>query len=176
VFGSKLLRSVCTGLSLVALAAGCDDGTTKRARPRHSSPGDARGQPAAFTMPNGSFAVAQLPPGFSVWREPRHGNGPIPGTSFDAQDFVNVSGKQKFTVSVHRGTPASMWTAPDRPPNPMSSSRKVQGRDTYFIDMGISLQREVMWVVDATTLGYVIGNNVTDDELLSVAEAVHVSK
>jgi hypothetical protein len=175
VLGGKVLRLACAGPVVVAVAIGCSSATGER--PGHSSSGGARGQPApVFTMANGSFSVAQIPPGFRAWRDPRHEEGPIPGTSYDAQDFLNDSAKQKFTISVHRRMSVALFTDPTQTLHPVRSDRDVHGRATYVASNDISLQREVIWVVDPTTLAYVIGNNLTDADLFAVAEAVQVSE
>ena len=176
--GGRMLRLVGAGVGLVAMAVGCGHSTTVgEARTDHVSHTAATAsRPPEITMPNGSFSLAQVPAGFRAWRHPRHEDGPIPGTSYDAQDFLNNSAKQKFTVSVHRGVPVAFWTDPNRAPNPVPSPRKIQGRETYSINMGISLQREFAWVINPSTLAYVIGSNMTDDQLLSVAEGVQVSQ
>jgi hypothetical protein len=174
--GRQILRLAGVGIALVALGTGCGHATSVDVRSRKAARPAARpAGPPAYSTPNGSFSVDRLPPSFRAWRDQRHGEGPVPGTSFDAQDFLSESAQQKFTVSVHRGISVGILTDTERFPNPAPSARKVQGRETFSAFNGISLQREIIWVVDPSTLAYVIGNEMTDDDLFFVAEGVRVS-
>jgi len=175
VAGWRILRVTAASISLVALTAACGHTTSPDAESGDNPRRAAQAESApAFTAQNGSFSVAELPRGFSVWRATRHADGPAAGQSYDAQDFLNASAQQKFTVSVHRNIDIGIFTDPAQTLHPVPSDHKVQGRDTYSAVNELSQQREIFWVVDSTTLAYVIGNNMTDDELLAIAEGVHV--
>jgi hypothetical protein len=171
--GRRILRLAAAGTSLVALAAACGQTATRGESTKAAA---QPGAEPAYTAQNGSFSVAIVPRGFTARRAMRHVDGPIVGQSYDAQDFLNESAMKKFTVTVHHNSDVALFTDPTQTLHPMPSDRKVQGRNTYSAFNGLSQQREIFWVIDAATLAYVIGSNMTDDELLAVAEGVRISQ
>ena len=53
------------------------------------------------------------------------------------------------------------------------SSRKIQGKPTRIGDRPTN-ERQLGWVVDASTVAFVTGYQVTDDALFAFAENVEV--
>jgi hypothetical protein len=90
--------------------------------------------------------------------------------TLDSQAFVTESTPQRINVSVIRGAPAEKVLDPNAYAN---SSRKVQGKTTRIGDRPTN-ERQLGWVVDASTVAFVTGYQVTDNALYAFAENVEV--
>jgi len=100
---------------------------------------------------------------------PGHVTGPIPGTTNDAQYFLNTPARQSFVMAVYRGGPMvkSPWLLPNK--------QTVHGAVTYVGTNPITHQREFNWVVGPTTSAFVGGTRMTDSVLLRIADSMVVA-
>jgi hypothetical protein len=165
------LATLCITLGVAACSLGADNSA---ARARHDSSQDQRTTAPVFDTTTGGFSIAKLPDGFASSRELHHVEGPEPGASYDAQEFINESAGELLTVSVHRGLPADAALHSNSAITPVASKRKVHGSETFLATSELTQQREVAWIVGDSTVAYVIGNNMSDDELLAIARRVTV--
>ncbi len=90
--------------------------------------------------------------------------------TLDFQSFVTESTPQRINVSIIRGAPAANVLDPNAY---AESSRKIHGKPTRIGDRPTN-ERQLGWVVDASTVAFVTGYQVTDDALFAFAENVEV--
>jgi hypothetical protein len=127
-----------------------------------------------FVLGKARATASFIPAGFVAVRTargpmPGHITGPIPGTTNDAQYFLNTPTRQSFVMSVYRGGPImkSPWFR--------SSKRTVRGALTYVGTNPITHQREFNWVVGPTTSAFVGGTRMSDALLVRIADGMVVA-
>jgi hypothetical protein len=123
----------------------------------------------AFSLPGGGFRVSTLPAGFAPFgNSTRRMAGPDPKVTLDGQSFLNASANQRINVSVVRGIRSDQELA-----QYSDVGRSVHSAKTGIADTATQ-ERQLGWIVDASTVAFVTGSHVTDDALFAFAENVQV--
>jgi len=162
---SRPIAAVCAIALFVSLASSCSsDQRTEDARlTGNVTTPSTTAAASAYVLPGGGFTVASIPSGFAPFGKPQPRlRGPIPAQTLDRQSFVNLASNERLNVSVIRGLPAAQVL--DRPQY-SESSRRVHGCVTRIRDVALTGERQVGWVVGPTTVAFVTGAHVTDDEM-----------
>jgi hypothetical protein len=165
-------------LLLVAFVA-CDSGTTSTKTRAGGVPNATTSTTVhavirrpAYSLPGGGFEVSELPAGFSPFGTfRRRSTGPNPIELLDLQSFVNDAAHKRVNVSVIRGVVATEVLDPRKY---MPSRRPVSGAETGIVTT-LTKERQLGWAVDPTTVAFVTGWHMSDEELLVVADDVRVA-
>jgi hypothetical protein len=136
----------------------------------------------AFTLDRAELIATFIPAGFVAVKTPvgraipGHVDGPVPGWRHDGQQFWNAATKQLFIISVSRGQPIGLILAPNQAGPHRPSSHSVSGHKTYVRTEALAEpEREFTWIIGPTTSGFVGGFNMTDGELLRIADGLRIA-
>jgi hypothetical protein len=175
---TRLIRWVLGPLVLVAFVA-CDSGTTSTKTRAGGVPSTTNSTTVhavmprpAYSLPGGGFEVSELPAGFSPFGTfRRRSTGPNPIELLDFQSFVNSAARKRVNVSVIRGVVATQVLDPKKY---TPSRRTVGGAETGIVTT-LTRERQICWAVDPTTVAFVTGWHMNDEELFVVADYVRVA-
>lgn len=131
---------------------------------------------ADYVAPDDAFLITELPEGFVPRSEPSSVDQAISpaGYGLVSQTFINSEMGQLLIVSVSSGTPSERQLTPT-PTGPVLEDL-VPDHVVYVLDTDeMTNQSGLAWEAGPTTVVWLYGTNMTEDQLASVAPKIVIN-